>query len=85
MSYQAITTSGGTIAIGDFPDLNAAKVWALQEYGANVSDVIEVPTITVSAHAIDPAWYLLGAAGLLLLLASQKKKPKRKRGTYVSR
>lgn len=81
IGYQALTTSRGAIDIGAFEDINAARVWALQEFGADLQDVIEHPaTITVNTFAMDPAWLVLGLAGFLLLAVLENKKRKRKRG-----
>jgi hypothetical protein len=84
-SYQALTTTHGAVDIGAFPDINHARIWALQQYGADLQDVIEHPaTITVDTFAMDPAWLVLGMAGLLLLAVMENKKRKRKRGGNVS-
>lgn len=86
-TFQAILTGNQRVDIGQFPDSNAAYVWALQEYGGNLSAVDEVQpsnyTITVNHSELDPAWYLVAAvAGLLLLVANDQRK---KRGRNVSK
>jgi hypothetical protein len=85
-TYQAVLTGGDTRDIGQFPSLNAAQVWALQEFGGNLADVREVTIgdyqIVVNHAELDPAWYVLALAGLLLLLA-EKKRRKKKRGANV--
>ena len=83
-TFQAILTGNQRVNIGEFPDSNAAYVWALQEYGGNLSAVDEVQpsnyTITVDKWALDPAWYLVAlVAGVLLLAANDKRKEKRGR------
>ena len=83
MRYQALTTLHGSVDIGTFPDINSARVWALQEYGGDLQDVIPIASITVNTSAMDPAWLVLGVAGLLLLATAENKRRK-KRGRHVS-
>lgn len=83
MRYQALTTLHGSVDIGEFPDINTAQVWALQEYGGDLQEVLPIATITVNTRAMDPAWAVLGVAGLLLLAVAENKRRK-KRGRHVS-
>jgi hypothetical protein len=80
--YQALTTTHGPVDIGTFPDLNAAKVWALQQYGAELQDVLEIPVITVNTSAFDPGWLVVALGAFLILALAEKRK--RKRGRHVS-
>jgi hypothetical protein len=82
--YQALTTTHGTVDIGTFVDLNTAKTFALQQYGADLQDVLEIPVITVNTSAFDPGWLLVALGGFLILALAENKKRKRKRGRHVS-
>lgn len=81
--YQALTTLHGSVDIGNFPDDSTARAWALQEYGGDLQDVIPLASITVDTYAMDPAWLVLGVAGLLLMAVAENKRRK-KRGRHVS-
>lgn len=76
--YQALTTSHGPIDIGEYPDVNTARIWALQEYGGDLQDVIEVPSIVVNTTAPDLGWLLVAAMGLAVLALAENKKRKRR-------
>jgi predicted outer membrane lipoprotein len=83
--YQALTTSRGAIDIGTYADINAARVWALQEYGADLQDVQEISTITVETSALDSGWVLAAALAVLVgMVLTEREKRKRKRGRHVS-
>lgn len=77
--YQALTSSRGAVDIGQFPDLNAARIWALQEFGADVQDVIDITgSIVVNTTASDLGWLLVAAMGLAVLALAENKRRKRR-------
>jgi len=80
--YQAILQTGDPIEIGEFPSDNAARLWAIQRYGADLADVIPISSYSVTATTLDPVWLAVGMLGVLLVLAWGNGK-KRKRGQSV--
>lgn len=77
--YQALTSSRGPVDIGEYPDLNTARTFALQEYGADLQDVIDITgSIVVNTSAPDLGWLLVAAMGLAILALAENKKRKRR-------
>lgn len=64
-----IKNSQESIDIGEFPNIEEARNWAIVRYGSDLDSV--TPVYTTEAKALDPAWILLG---IVLLIAFTKKK-----------